>query len=159
MSVLKYSACINELYQSEVLGEQALLALMVAAKNERDKYHFGTFVQLESETKVRLRPFLQTYSLEFVEKQEAGDELAGFVALYQQSTWQEFLAAMKPMVDQFLGRFQEMADAWPADDQDILRSMIKNEKSFERWIEKEAAAEEGSLDAAISQLQYPLTPS
>ena len=38
MSDLKYPACISELYQSEVLGEQAFLALMAAAKNEREKY-------------------------------------------------------------------------------------------------------------------------
>ncbi len=56
MSDLEYPACINELYQSEVLGERAFLALMAAAKNERKKYHFGTFSRLESETRVRLRP-------------------------------------------------------------------------------------------------------
>jgi hypothetical protein len=158
MSDLEYPACINELYQSEVLGEQAFLALLAAAKNEREKYHFGTFLQLESETKVRLRPFLHKYRMEFVEKQEAGDEVAGFVALYQQSTWLEFLAALKPMIDQFLARFQEIANAGPAEDQDVLQSMIKHEKSFEYWIEMETAGEDGSLDAAISQLQYPLTP-
>lgn len=158
MSDLEYPACINELYQSEVLGEQAFLALMAAAKSEREKYHFGTFLQLESETKVRLRPFLQKYGVEFVESKEAGEEVAGFVALYQQSTWQEFLAALKPMIEQFLSRFQEIANAGPTEDQDVLQSMITHEKSFVHWIEKEAAGEEGSLDAAISQLQYPLKP-
>lgn len=39
MSDLEYPECINELYQSEVLGEQAFLALMAVAKNEREKYH------------------------------------------------------------------------------------------------------------------------
>ena len=139
MSNLKYPACINELYQSEVLGEQAFLALMAAAKNKREKYQFGTFLQLESETKVRLRPFLQKYGMEFVEKQEGGEKVAGFVALYQQSTWLEFFVALKPMIDQFLARFQEIADAGPAEDQDVLQSMIKHEKSFEHWIEKETA--------------------
>jgi hypothetical protein len=159
MSDLEYPACINELYQSGVLGEQAFLALMAAAKNDLDKNHFGTCLQLESETKVRLRPFLHKYGMEFVEKQESGGEVAGFVALYQQSTWLEFLAALKPMIDQFLARFQEIANAGPAEDQDVLQSMIKHEKSFEYWIEKETAGEDGSLDAAISQLQYLLTPA
>jgi len=156
MSDLEYPACINELYQSEVLGEQAFLALMAAAKNDREKYHFGTFLQLESETKVRLRPFLQKYGMKFIEEPSSGEEVAGFVALYQQSTWLEFLAAFKPIADQFLARFQEIANAGPAEDQDVLQSMIKHEKSFVHWIEKETAGEEGSLDAAISQLQYPL---
>ena len=85
--------------------------------------------------------------------------MAGFVALYQQSSWQDFLAALKPMIDQFLGRFQEIADAGPAEDQDVLRSMVTHEKSFVHWIEKELAGEVGSLDAAISQPQYPLAAS
>ena len=156
MSDLEYPACINELYQSEVLGEQAFLELMAVAKNEREKYHFGTFLQLESETKVRLRPFLQKYRMKFIEEPSSGEEVAGFVALYQQSTWHQFLAALKPMIDQFLARFEEIAAAGPAEDQDVLQSMITHEKSFVHWIEKEIAGEGGSLDAVIGQLQYPL---
>ena len=94
--------------------------------------------------------------MKFIEELSSGEEVAGFVALYQQGSWQEFLAALKPMTDQFLARFQEIADAGPAEDQYVLQSMIKHEKSFVHWIEKETAGEEGSLDAAISQLQYPL---
>ena len=45
MSNPEYPECINELYQSEVLGERAFLALMTAAKNKREKYHFGTLLQ------------------------------------------------------------------------------------------------------------------
>ena len=156
MSDLEYPTCINEFYQSEVLGEQAFLELMAVAKNDRDKYHFGTFLQLESETKVRLRPFLQKYGMKFIEEPSSGEEVAGFVALYQQSSRQEFLAALNPMNDQFLARFQEIADAGPSEDQEVLQSMITHEKSFVHWTEKETAGEEGSLDAAISQLQYPL---
>lgn len=156
MSDLEYPACINELYQSEVLGEQAFLALMAVAKNEREKYHFGTFLQLESETKVRLRPFLHKYEMAFVEEPSSGDEVAGFVALYQENSWLDFLAALKPLIDQFLARFHEIANVGPAEDHDILRSMIKHEESFVHWIEKETTGEGNSLDAAICQLQYPL---
>jgi hypothetical protein len=112
--------------------------------------------QLESETKVRLRPFLQKYGMKFVEEPGSGEQVAGFIALYQNNSWLDFLAALKPLIDQFLARFQEISNAGPAEDQDVLQSMIKHEKSFVHWIEKETAGEEGSLDAAISQLQYPL---
>ena len=110
MNDLEYPECINELYQSEVLGEQAFLALMAVARNEREKYHFGTLLQLESETKVRLRPFLQKYDLELIENQGDSEQVAGFVSLYQQSSWLEFVAALQPIVDQFLTRFREIAD-------------------------------------------------
>jgi hypothetical protein len=156
MSDLEYPGCINELYQSEVLGEQAFLALMAVAKNQRERYHFGTILQLESETKTRLRPFLQKYQIDFVESQEESEQVAGFVAAYQENSWLEFLAALKPLVDQFVARFQEIADAGPVEDQDVLQSMVKHEESFVHWIGKEIAGEDGALDLAISQLQHPL---
>ena len=156
MSDLDYPACINELYQSEVFGEAAFLALMRAAKNERERYHFGTLLQLETETKARLRPFLVRHGLEVDESQGGGEAVPGFLALYQQSDWLDFLAQLKPMIDQFLARFMEIAEAGPDEDKDILESMVRHEKSFVHWIEKEMAGEEGALDVAISQLQYPL---
>ena len=156
MSKTDYPGCIDELYQSEVLGEQAFLALMSVAKNARDKYHFGTFLQLESETKARLRPFMQKYDLEFEESKAPEEQIAGFVAAYQQNTWRDFVAGLAPLIEQFLARFIEVADAGPAEDQEILRSMITHEQSYAHWIEKELAGEKGSLDLAISQLQYPM---
>ena len=156
MSDLDYPACINEFYQSEVLGEAAFLALMKRAKNERDKYHFGTLLQLETETKARLRPFLFKHGLDFDESGGGGETVSGLLVLYQQSDWLDFLAQLKPMVDQFLDRFREIAAGGPVEDRDILESMVRHEESFVHWIEKEAAGEEGGLDVAVSQIQYPL---
>jgi hypothetical protein len=156
MSDLQYPACINELYQSEVLGEAAFLALMKVAKNEREKYHFVTLLQLETETKARLRPFLFRHGLEMDESQGGAEQVDGFVALYQNNSWQDFLTQLRPMIDQFLGRFEEIAAAGPDEDQDVLRSMVRHEQSFVHWIEKETAGEEGGLDVALSQIQYPL---
>ena len=76
MSDADYPGCINELYQSEVLGEAAFLALMKAARSERDRYQFGTFLQLETETKARLRPFLLKHGLELDESQGGAEAVA-----------------------------------------------------------------------------------
>jgi hypothetical protein len=43
------------LYESEIFGEAAALALTEAAKNPRDHYHLGMLLQLDTETKTRLR--------------------------------------------------------------------------------------------------------
>ena len=156
MSDLEYPACINELYQSEVIGEAAFLALIKAARNERDKYHFATLLQLETETKARLRPFLFRHGLELDESQVGTEQVAGFLALYRDNSWPEFLAGLKPMIEQVVGRFEDIAAAGPEEDQDILHSMVRHEQSYMHWIEKETAGEEGALDVAISQLEYPL---
>lgn len=156
MSDIEYPSCINELYHSEVLGEQVSLALLPVARNTRDEYHFGTFLQLESETKVRLRPFLKKYDLEFVESTEPSDLVNGIVTVYQQGSWLDFLAALKPVVDQYIARFKEIAAAGPREDQEMLQSMVTHEQCFAHWIEREVAGGQGSLDAVISLLQHPL---
>ena len=156
MSDISYPACIKELYQSEVLGEQAFLALINIAKNEREKYHLGTVLQLETETKARLRPFMLDHGFDLVEGQDS-ELIGGFVAAYQEVGWVEFLSGLTPLVNQFLERFQDIAAAGPAEDQAVLQSMVTHEASFVSWIDKEVAGEEGSLDAIISQLKYPLS--
>ena len=156
MSNTEYPACINELYQGEVLGEKLFLALVNIAKNEREKYHIATVLQLETETKARLRPFLLKHGYELVE--EADDELVGqVVAAYQGNTWLDFLTSLRPLVDQYLGRFEEIAAAGPDQDRAVLLSMVTHEASYVSWIEKELAREEGSLDAMIGQLKYPIS--
>ena len=126
------------------------------AKNEREKYHIGTVLQLETETKARLRPFLLKHGFELVEEQD-GEMVDGIVAAYRENSWLDFLAGLTPLVNDFVARFKEIAAAGPAEDQDILQSMVTHEEAFVSWIEKETAGEEGALDAIISQLQFPLS--
>jgi hypothetical protein len=152
----EYPGCINELYQSEVLGEKAFLALINIANNDREKYHIGTVLQLETETKARLRPFMLKHGFDLVEN--PGAELVDqIVTAYRENDWLDFLAGLRPLVDDFVARFKEIALAGPAEDQEILQSMVAHEEAFVSWIEKEAAGEADSLGAIISQLQYPLT--
>ena len=155
MTSTEYPGCIHELYQSEVLGEAAFLALLAVARNEFDRYHLGTVLQLETETKARLRPFLLKHGLP-LEEQADPAQIEGMVAAYQEYPWHEFLARMRPLVDTYLARFEEIAEAGPAEDQDVLQSMVTHEQAFVIWIDRELAGHSNSLEAVISQLQFPL---
>lgn len=61
----------------------------------------------------------------FVLSQGGGEAVPGFLAIYQQSNCLYFLAQLKPMIDQFLARFREIAEAGPDEDRDILESMVR----------------------------------
>ena len=98
MSKVQCPECLRELVDSEIFGEAVSLALLNVAKSDRDRYHFATLLQLETETKAR-----------------------------------------------------------PAEDSEILRSMIRHESAILRWFEMESLGEtRGSLDAIIDELEYPL---
>jgi len=156
MSDMEYPACIRELYESEIFGEAASLAVLAVTKNERDRYHMGTLLQLETETKARLRPFLTKHGITLSEQMPLND-VDGIVDAYKEHNWQEFAAAIKPVVDDFLHRFKEIVQLGPEEDRDVLESMVRHESAILQWIELESkGADDSSLDSIIAELQYPL---
>ncbi len=156
MSTPEYPACLRELLESEIFGEAISLALLEAARSDRDRYHFATLLQLETETKARLRPLLYKYGVSLSEEM-ALDHIPGMVNGYLESSWEEFAAANKAGVEDFLRRFREIAAIGPEEDREILESMIRHESAILRWFDMESRGETaGSLDAVVAELQYPL---
>ncbi|NER20954.1 MAG: hypothetical protein F6J96_09630 [Symploca sp. SIO1C2] len=152
-----YPDAIRELYESEIFGEAWALALIAVAKNDRDRYHFDTLLQLETETKARLRPLLYKYGMTLLEDMDLSD-VDDAVADYQNSaTFAEFAIVTKPTVEAFLLRFQEIDSVAPPEDKEVTQSMIQHETAILTWLELESAGpNEASLDTMIAELQYPL---
>ena len=103
MSDILYPDCLRDLIESEIFGEAVSLALLEVAKTERDRYHFATLLQLETETKARLRPLLYTHGVPLSE-QHPTEQVNAVVEGYLASTWEEFAAANKEVVENFLAR-------------------------------------------------------
>jgi hypothetical protein len=156
MEEILYPECTRELYESEILGEALFLALVDVAKSPRDRYHFGTLLQLESETKARLRPLLFKHGVSLDETMDLSlVELA--VGAYKKMTSQEFAAVNVPVLEEFLARFDAIVKAGDEADREILESMVRHEAAIVRWATMERDGEsDGSLDEIIAQLNYPL---
>lgn len=157
MKAVAYPAWVRELHESEIFGEALALALIDVAKSERDQYHFGTLLQLETETKARLRPFLVKYGVPLNEDMDLGS-VAGMVNAYEAaSDLQEFSRLIKPAVQGFLSRFEEIAHSCPEEDRDVAESMVRHEAAILRWLAMEGEGDSaGSLDDMIGELLFPL---
>jgi hypothetical protein len=156
MGDVDYPSCIRELYESEIFGEAVFTALVVAAKTERERYHFGSLLQLETETKARLRPLLFKHGVSLSEDMEMPD-IAGIVAVYEAMSLTEFAAANIPVVQGFLTRFEEIAAAGPEEDRAALQVMIPHESAILKWVTMESEGKTaGSLDDVVAQLEFPL---
>lgn len=157
MQTLAYPAWIRELHESEIFGEALALALIDMAKSERDQYHFGTLLQLETETKARLRPFLVKYGMPLSENIDLGD-VEGIVSAYKStSNLQEFSRLIMPTVQGFLSRFEEIARICPEEDREVAESMVRHESAILKWLAMESEGNsEDSLDDMIGELRYPL---
>ncbi len=157
MNPVTYPACIRELYESEIFGEASALALIKAAKDDHDRYRFGTLLQLETETKARLRPFLAKYNLPLSEDMDLSG-VDGMLGAYNSaSSFREFAATITPAIEHFHSRFAQIAQAGPADDQPVLESMVRHESAILEWLALESnGLSQGALDAMIRELKYPL---
>jgi predicted methyltransferase len=156
MTEIDYPACLRELIESEIFGEAVSLALLEVAKSERDRYQFSTLLQLETETKARLRPLLYKHGIALTEERPT-EQVEEVVQGYIAARWEDFAAANKEVVQNFLSRFEQIAEAGPAEDREILLSMIRHETAILRWFDMESRGEtEGSLDDIIRELKYPI---
>ena len=158
MTERSYPACLRELYESEILGERVFQLLVDHARSPREAYHLGSLLQLETETKARLRPLLARYGIELAEAMDlsAFDQIA---ELFNAVTWEEFMAANVDTVEGFIGTFEANVALGPAEDREILQSMVTHEEAILRWLKMEQAGERvGSLDAVVAQLVFPLAP-
>lgn len=156
VSELEYPGCLRELYRSEVFGETFAHALMMAAKNDRERHHFATLLQLETETKARLRPFLVRHGLSLEEDADVS-QVEAVVGAYRSMDFPAFAALIKPTVEGYLARFEEIAQAAPDADRETAQSMVRHERSILDWLEEESSGgSSGSLEAMVAELQYPL---
>ena len=156
MTTLRHPSCILKLYESEASGEAIYLALLKAAKSERDRYHFANLLQLEVETKARLQPFLFMHGVEpSAPNIEAFVERA--VALYQNQGWDALMAASRRIAAKGISDFEAIAALGPPEDAEILESMVRHEKAILLWIDGELATTgKDTLSEIRKELVYPV---
>lgn len=151
----QYPDCVRELYRSEIFGERITLVLLERARNSAEKYKLATILQLETETKARLRPFLMRLGLSLVED-DVSAELAEVAKAVAHGSWRDVMAGMRESVAGYVKRFEEIERLGPEGDREILHSMVVHERSILTFAERELAGAPGSLDDIIAQLRYPL---
>ena len=146
-----------ELYQGEVLGE-VLFDQMLPYFIEPDKqYKIVVMLQLETETKARLRPAMMQLGLDLGEQNESRkmgfDMAAGMKGLSWEDTMVMIRDAVKPAVE----RYREIAADAPSEHQELTESMVIHEQSICDFAELELAGEsKQSVDSIVAQLQNRL---
>ena len=101
----KFKQGLVELYQGEILGE-VLFDQMLSFFDDTDiQYKISVLMQLETETKARLRPAMMDLGLDLREQQESRKMAMQMAAAMQGKNWQEIMVivldAVKPVVEQY----------------------------------------------------------
>jgi len=156
MTDAAYPGCLAELYRSEVLGEAVFLALWKRAKTEEQKYKFATLLQLETETKARLRPLLAKHGLN-LDEEDVSAAAVSAAADFERGGWPSFVEGTLNIVHYFVGRFEQIETLGPSEDKEALHSMVIHERAIQYFLEAERdGSPKGSLRDVIALLQYPM---
>jgi len=153
----EFRDCLVEYYQGEVLGEAFCVALMQNYQSPDHLYKIGSFLQLETETKARLRPTILKLGGSVEESEDSrqtGRELANTIT---RGDWPDFLSVLKNAGEPLLKRQREVAKTAPSAYRELAQSMRVHGESIQNFAELELAGEKDhSVDEIVQQLKFPL---
>ena len=157
MATEKYKDDLSELYQNEIIGEVLCDRLLATCEDSLQRYKIATMLQLETETKARLRPVLLSLGIDVAENPASVQGGEQFAEAVGSLPWPEFVVALRDAIKPYVERYKEMAAAAPKDHQDTFDLMVRHEQAFYSFCELEASGNgDESLDAVIEELQFPL---
>lgn len=125
-------------------------------KDPERRYKWGTLLQIETETKARLRPFLTRLGLSIAQN-DVRDQVAGLAKSYASKSWREHMEETVSITKFYVEKFREIEAAAPESDREVTHSMVVHEAAIKKFAELELAGDTAnSLKDVIAQLQYPL---
>jgi hypothetical protein len=158
MADAAFAKGVAELYQGEILGEVLLSGLLKTAENDEQRYKLATMLQLESETKTRLRPLAFRYGLDLAEAPDFRAQALSFLETMAPMSWRDKIKVILDATrDRFIPRCKEIAAMAPADDPAIAESMVEHETAIFEMARRELSdVADRSLDPVVALLKYPL---
>jgi hypothetical protein len=151
-------AALQEFYQGEILGEAMFDAMLKSASNESERYKLALMLQLETETKARLRPHLAAHGLPLQEDPQMRPSGEQFARELQTVTWNEKMGSLAQSLSQtWLPRYRELTAALPPSLRAIGESMVAHEQALLEMARREVAGESERSDEPVRDLlTHPL---
>jgi hypothetical protein len=143
-------------YQGEIIGEAFSSRAISLETDPLRRYQWGCLLQLETETKAKLRPFLARLGLS-IEQADVSGQVDEIFATWSSKSWREQMEELAGVTDFYLGKFREIEAAAPADEVAVASAMVKHETAINTFARMELAGDtRNSLNDLIAELQYPL---
>jgi hypothetical protein len=157
MNRAEYLSAVNEFfYQGEVLGEAVFTCYAALETDAARRRKWAVCLQLETETKARLRPFLMRLGLGLAPDDVAA-RVAEFGKAYATKSWRQHMEEVVAITDFFLEKFRAIEEAAPDDERDMARSMVIHESALNKFGRLELAGDtQNSLADVVAQLHWPL---
>ena len=144
-------------YQGEQIGEVVSSFFVAREPDPVRRYKWATLLQLETETKARLRPLLMRLGLG-VEQTDISAQAAGFTEAAAGKTWHEQMQEIAAVTDFYLEKFRAIEAAAPdGEEREMARAMVAHETAINNFAKREVAGDSANSEADMAaQLSWPL---
>jgi hypothetical protein len=143
---------MTELYQGEIFGE-VLFDQMLSFFDEPDlKYKISILLQLETETKARLRPAMMQLGLDLCEYPESRKMGLDMAASMKGKTWNEIMEIIREAVEPAIAGYKAIVDVAPPEHSELAKYMVSHETSILDFAELELAGN-GKKSADLISIQ------
>jgi tryptophan 2,3-dioxygenase len=157
MSIERFKQGLVELYQGELLGEVVFEQLLGFFTEPEQQAKLGALLQLETETKARLRPALVELGLPLTEQNNSRQQGLDLANALQHSTWEQAMAVIRDAVAPFVDHYRQIAASAPSQYAELAESMVLHEQALLDFAELELAGErDNSIKAVTAQLHFKL---
>ena len=135
----KESQGLIEYYQGEIFGE-ILFDEMLSFFDEPDHhYKIAVLLQLETETKARLRPPMVECGFDIREQEASRTAAMEMVAALKGKSWDEIMLIIRDIVKPAVEHYKTLAQNLPDSYSKVGEGMVKHEQSIIDFIELEIA--------------------
>lgn len=156
MDRAEYLQAVSEyFYQGEVLGEAFFAACVALESDPERRRKWAALLQLESETKARLRPFLIRLGLS-IAQDDVSARVAELTKGFAAKPWRQHMQEIADITDFYLQKFRAIEEAAAEDEREMAQCMVAHEAAIHSFAQMELAGDaETSLCALEAQLQWP----
>jgi hypothetical protein len=158
-----YAEALTEFYSGEVTGEAIYSNLLGWAASEDQRLKLATILQLETETKAWLRPYLLAQGISVEERAADREKGAGIAAQVKPLSWPQLMkGTINALETQLIPFYQSFADAAKArgslDEEQVCLHMVEHERAQLEFARRELAGDsrKRALAPIMQQLRYPI---
>jgi len=151
-----FSTELRELYDGELLGEAFFECLLCQFEDLEQSRKLTIALQLETETKAKLRPFIVAAGMALNDDGEARNTGKELAAGFSGKSWGEVMSGLLDILGPAVQRYQEIFDSSPAEFKELANSMLIHEKALLNFVELELEGKPNSTNAMSDQLVYGL---
>ena len=150
-----FQQALVEMYQGEIFGEVLFDKMLTFFESPHEKYKIAVMLQLETETKARLRPALMQLGIDVAESEESRRIGLETATNLEGKNWSDTMYSLGELVEPYIDRYGHIAAEAPAEFRPLAEAMVKHEQLLLDFLQCEVSGSGShALDRIIDQLEH-----